>query len=117
MEKNKYFPKPLVVRFLDGRLWELIEPFEYHSDKWGIIKISALFVFDFASIPRFAWSIIGSPTGRYGPAALVHDFILAKEIYPRKIADRIFLEAMKNCNIPYFKRMIMYFAVRLWSFF
>jgi hypothetical protein len=114
---DKYFPLPLIVRHIDGRMWELMKPFEYHPKKWDAIKVPPKFIFDFASIPKILWSVIGSPTGRYGPAALVHDYLLYTMEYPRRISDRIFLEAMKDLKVPYLKRIMMYFAVRIWSYF
>ena len=114
---KKAFPLPLIVKHIDGRMWELVEPFEYHSAKYGVIKAQPPFKFDFASIPKWCWSIIGSPTGRYGPAALIHDWLCAKKIYPRKKTDRIFLEAMKDCKVAYLKRILMYLAVRVSSYF
>jgi len=114
---NKHFPLPLDVRFIDGRMWELLAPFEYHRDNGEIIRVFAKFRFDFASIPKPFWSLIGSPTGRYGPAALIHDFLCEYALWPRAKTDRIFLEAMRDCGVPYLKRMIIYYAVRLWSYF
>ena len=114
---SKAFPLPLVVRYIDGRMWELMQPFEYHRKNGGVIKVPPSFKFDFASIPKFLWSIIGSPTGRYGPAALIHDYCIGHAIWPRKKTDKIFLEALRDCGVPYLKRMLFYYAVRLWSFF
>ena len=114
---KKHFPLPLEVRFIDGRMWELMKPFVYQSEKCGMIEVPKGFIFDFASIPKLLWSIVGSPTGRYGPAALIHDFLCSTNEYPRKVSDRIFLEAMKDCGVPYLKRMVMYWAVRVASFF
>ncbi|HDZ26353.1 hypothetical protein LCGC14_0398810 [marine sediment metagenome] len=110
---NKYFPLPLVVQFLNGRMWKLIAPFEYHPDKGDVIKIFVNFTFDFASIPKLFWSFIGHPAGKYGPAALLHDFLYYKKIYARRKADKIFLVAMKALKVSFWKRQIMYYAVRL----
>ena len=114
---NDYFPLPLIVKFIDGNLWELMANFEYYRPDGEIIKVPAGFKFDFASIPKFAWSWIGSPTGKYGPASLIHDWLCVNATWPRAKTDRIFLEALKDCDVPYIKRMIMYYAVRLYSFF
>ena len=35
---REYFPLPLIVQFIDGRLWRLDENFEYHRDNGEIIK-------------------------------------------------------------------------------
>lgn len=114
---KKYFPLPLIVRFIDGQMWELLQPFEYHRDNGEIIRVPVEFLFDFASIPKVFWSWIGAPTGEYGPAALIHDYCIDVDLFPRSKTDRIFLEAMRDLRISYLKRMIMYCAVRIWSYF
>ena len=74
---SDYFPFPLIVKFIDGNLWELMANFEYYRPNGELIKVPAGFKFDFASIPKFAWSWIGSPTGKYGPASLIHDWFVS----------------------------------------
>lgn len=108
---NKHFPLPLKVRFINGVMWKLLYPFEYHRRNGEIIKVPPGFKFDFASIPKPFWSIIGSPTGRYGPAALIHDYLCVMKPYPYSKIDRIFYEAMRDLKIPYLKRTVMYWAV------
>ena len=110
---DKYFPLPLIVRHINGRLWELIKPFEYHPDSGEVIRVPEEFLTDFASIPRIFWTIIGSPTGRYGPAAIIHDYLYVIKIYSRRKSDRIFFKAMAILKVPYLKRFLMYLAVRL----
>ena len=112
---KKAFPLPLEVKFLDGRMWDLLKPFKYISEKLGVFTVPIPFRFDFASIPKIFWSIIGDPTGRYGPAALLHDYLCASGIVPRHIADLVFLHAMKDCGVNWFKRWVMYRAVRCLS--
>jgi len=109
------FTKPLVVTPLpDGKTWELVEPFEYYLDEPDGEKITVPtgFCTDFASIPRFAWSIIGGPWGKYGKAAVIHDWGYHKTLYTRKIMDRIFLEAMEVLGVGRIKRRTMWLAVR-----
>jgi len=110
------FTKPLIVTPLpDGESWELVEPFEYYIDEpdGEKIVVPAGFRTDFASIPRFAWSIIGSPWGKYGKAAVIHDYGYFKTLYTRKKVDRIFLEAMKTLGVGWLKRRTMWLAVRI----
>ena len=71
------------------------------------------FDFDGASIPKWLWSIIGSPfTGNYVRAALFHDGLYACCTLDRKLSDEIFLDLMKEDGVGYFKRYSMYLAVR-----
>jgi hypothetical protein len=117
VSEEEHFPLPLIVKFLDGRMWELVENFEYHRECGEIIAIPARFKFDFASIPQFLWGWIGSPTGEYGPGALVHDFLCEQKDYPISKADSIFLEAMEVLGVSIWKRYIMYFACRIFHGF
>jgi hypothetical protein len=109
------FTKPLIVEPLDnGREWKLIEEFEYHvgtEDSEEVIRVPAGFVTDFASVPRCFWSIL-PPWGKYGKAAVVHDFCYGTELYPRKRCDEIFLECMVVLQVARWKRWSMYAAVR-----
>jgi len=112
------FTNPLELRFLDRdikeRPFELITPFDYHVGEEGsgdVITVPAGYRTDFASVPRIFWRII-PPVGRYGKAAVVHDWLYDTESRPRKEADKIFLEAMEVLEVPKWKRKAMYYAVR-----
>ncbi len=104
------FPFPLIVKHLDGEMWELMENFEYRGK--DTIKVPAGFKFDFASIPRIFWTFIGGPTGRYGPAALCHDYLYFTQTTKRSYADGVFLNAMKSLGVGWIKRRLMWVAVR-----
>ncbi len=78
---------------------------------------------DGASIPRFFWRFIGPPmTGRYRQAAVIHDAaytgVLKWHIngaltpYDRKSADALFLKLMEALGVPWWRRKLMYTAVR-----
>jgi len=109
---NKYFPLPLVVRHIDGVFWELMRPFKYCPDEGDVIIVPPKFIFDFASIPRIFWTFIGSPTGPYGPAALIHDWLYHTQTTKRYQADKIFYTIMRLLGIKRWRASIMYFAVR-----
>jgi len=101
----------------DGRHWRLVQPFDYHVGSLSsteIIRVPAGFVTDFASVPRLLWYVI-PPWGRYGKAAVVHDFCYTHRLYSRRRADRIFLEAMKALSVPLWKRIVMVVAVRIFG--
>lgn len=111
------FTKYPSLRLLaDGELWEVMEDFEYHvgsEDSNEVIKVPKGFITDGASIPKIFWSFIGGQWGKYGYAAVLHDFLYHTKIYTRKKSDQIFLEAMGVLGVPKWKRLLMYFAVRL----
>lgn len=107
------FTKPLVVKHIDGKHWEIMETFEYYTDDMEIlIIVPAGFITDFASIPKIFWTLIGHPTGKFGKAAVIHDFLYFRKLFDRKKADQIFLEAMTVLGVRWLQRHILYAAVR-----
>lgn len=122
----------------NGRRWKVVKGFEYYVTeplegyKQAVI-ISENFTTDFASVPRILWSLF-PPYGKYGKAAIVHDwlyenkFIVTKYLdfktrniftnslpVSRERADEIFLEAMLVLGVPKWKAKIMFYAVRLFG--
>ena len=74
------------------------------------------YVTDFASIPGFAqWMI--SPFGKHSEAAVVHDWLYTLgtpgDEKGRRLADRTFRRALHLVGVGFFRRYIMYAAVRL----
>jgi len=114
------FTSELKVKPLDSKRWELLEEFDYYlgSLKTGMyIRVSKGFITDFASVPRIFWWLL-PPWGRYGKPAVIHDFLYHTKIFSRVVSDAIFLEAMSILKVPLWKRLIIYWAVRLfgWMF-
>lgn len=80
------FLDPLELEWIDGRTWRLTAGFRYHlgtPDGDEAVVIPAGFVTDFASIPRALWPLL-PPTGAYGKAAVVHDWL-----YERRVVVRV----------------------------
>lgn len=106
----------------NGR-WKLITPLAYTTLVLGepvVIVAQKGFDNDLASIPRIATPIIRK-NGKHRRAAVIHDkiyfdkgkgFIAGREL-TRKEADLIFLEALKVCEVSWWKRSTMYRAVRM----
>ena len=117
-DKLKFFPLPLKGVYVGGGRWKLTAPFEYHSEKYGIIKVPSFLISDGASIPKPFYSLIGGRwTGKYVEASIIHDFLYFKQIYSRRKSDLIFLEAMKVLKVSRWKRKVMYYAVRGGAYF
>ena len=109
------FLTPLKAEHLGGKWWKLTAPLEYHCVRTGdIITVPKGFVTDFASVPRVpvAYWLFGSRAN--APAAL-HDYLYREGTYGRKMADLIFLDAMKSCGYSLFTRRPMYRAVRMFG--
>jgi len=110
---------PLVAIPPDYKLYEVQCDFEYHvgfEESIEIIRIPKGFISDGASIPQFAWSLLGSPLGEYSAAAIVHDYCYRYQLYTRWRCDRIFLEAMQVLGVALWKRLTMFWAVRIFAF-
>ena len=97
-----------------GKLWRTTKSFAYVTDKNEIINIPVGFKFDGVSVPKFAWIIIGHPLDQdHLAAACIHDWLYRTQITTRYRADKIFREALKTRRVSFWKRQIMYYAVRL----
>jgi len=88
----------------------------YLSNIVGMIIVPDDFVTDFASIPRI-FRAIHPVNGRHRKAAVVHDYLCRDETTRRKVADKVFNEAMKVCKVAGWRRVQMYLAVRIGGIF
>ena len=80
------------------------------------ITVKKGFDFDGASIPKWLWSVYGSPlNGNYVVASLIHDGLYASQKVSKSVSDKIFLDVMKQSSVGYLKRTSMYLAVKLFG--
>lgn len=95
-----------------SRCFMLTADFRYVSSL-GEILVPLGFITDGASIPQVFWSIL-SPFGDYFKAAVIHDFLYSSmnDKFSRLQADLIFKEAMFNLGVPWYRREIIFRAVR-----
>ena len=109
------FTSPLIVSPLpDGRRWKLFRSFTYHigsKRSQDTITVPVGFVTDFASIPWVLWSWLPY-WGKYGKAAVIHDYIYQTHCRTRAEADKIFYDAMLVSGTKSWKARLMYWAVR-----
>ena len=114
-----YFPDKLLLEDAgmrgNSRMFMLTRRFRYLSS-YGCIEVPEGFITDGASVPRAFWNIF-DPFGDYFEAAVIHDFLYsaANHEWDRLEADDIFKEAMYNVGIPWYRREIIYRAVRLFG--
>jgi len=98
------------------RKWIVKEEFVYYSEEQKQrIVVNVPYKTDFASIPRIFWTLIGPPGGLYTEASVIHDYIYTNltHRFTKKEADEVFLEAMKELGVGWFRRNIMFAAVRV----
>jgi len=98
----------------DPKFWELTKPITYRARKHDFTVAPPMHT-DFASVPRmFVWFL--PRFGRYTKAAILHDHLWQVEVRDKKItrrdADGIFRQAMRQLEVPFFRRWIMWAAVR-----
>ena len=104
--------KPVRYEFRTGGPYVFAQPGLLRME----VEVPAGFLTDFASIPRPFWSVL-PPYGPWRRAAIVHDYLYSVGC-PRFIADAIFRHIMQQTpGIKTWQRVVMYYAVRLYSIF
>lgn len=100
----------------DDRRMLLLAPFVFVDDagtRWVAEPGDEI---DGASIPRFLWTVGGSPfVGDYRRASVIHDVECQKRRRPSKDVHRMFYEAMRCDNVPEDVALKFYTAVRLFG--
>ena len=78
------------------------------------IKVRKGFTTDLASIPRIFQNIIPK-VGKHIQPSIVHDWCFEDKVpgMIRKEADQLFLEGMKEVGVSWWKRNLMWAAVRV----
>ena len=90
----------------------LEERLVYQSDLAGLIIVPSGFETDLASIPRLFQTLVPKVDYHMLPA-IVHDYLCRKPDFSRRMADRVFLEAMELKKVNPIRRRLMYWAVRI----
>lgn len=117
-----FLTPPVMKPYADNK-WRMVEDFDYITDTGVFIRVPHGFVHDLASIPR-PLNLFFRKHGRHTQAAILHDWcyhtqgqVTEKVKLTRLLSDELFLEAMKETGVGYFKRYSMYYAVRLGGYF
>jgi hypothetical protein len=114
------FTEVLLVSPLgDGRTWITRRDFGYDVGAEGsgdTIDVPIGFMTDFASVPRVFWAILPQ-WGKYGNAAVIHDYCYWDQTRSRKESDAIFYEGMGVLGVSSVTRHVMYWAVRYFGGF
>lgn len=104
----------LVSPLADGRTWVIRSEFGYDVGVEGSedrIDVPIGFKTDFASVPRLFWALLPK-WGKYGNAAVIHDYLYWSQERSRRESDNIFLEAMGVLQVSPLHKNPMYWAVR-----
>ena len=96
----------------DGRTMTLVEPFAYLDPsgiRWDAPKGATV---DGASIPQFAWSIIGGPfEGKYRASSVIHDVACVEKKRPWEAVHQTFYTGMLASGVLAIKAKVMFAAV------
>ena len=110
---------PLLELLENGRTYRLAAVVEWtprKPNRRGFLPVTvpAGFNTDFASVPRIFWVVI-PPAGSYSLAAIVHDYLYRAQPdgWTRKRADHCFKTIMAELGVPWWKRSVMFRAVRI----
>ena len=95
------------------RKMQLLEDFSFIDSEgktWTSVKGS---IVDGASIPKYLWTIGGSPfSGNYRRASVIHDTECKLKERPHKDVHKVFYEMMLEDHVPKWKAKLMYNMVR-----
>ena len=105
---------PSMKNFRDGRNWMLMTPMDCQFGRGVSVSVPKGFVTDFASIPFYLRWLVG-PTGPYGMAAVVHDFLYWDQRCGKTAADHAFRRAMEEAKVSAPLRTGLYTAVALFG--
>lgn len=96
----------------DGRRMKLLSSLTYldpQGERWIAPEGS---IVDGASIPQFAWSVIGGPfEGKYRKASVIHDVACVEKRRPWELVHETFYQGMRASGVSETTAKIMYAAV------
>jgi len=114
------FTHPLILEDNEDETFTVVEGFTYDIGYFGsnlTITVPPGTRTDFASIPKLVTPIFPR-YGKHTKAAVLHDYLYSlcrEKGFPRRLADYFFLESMEVLNVPWIKRYIFYFCVRIFG--
>lgn len=115
------FLTKLRLEYVDGVDWLLTDELVYQTVLGIKIIVPAGFVTDFASTGRILHRILPAAgdgrNAKYGPSSVVHDWIYRSGAFSRWFADFVFYEAMVSEGVSWWRRWLMWLAVRLFGCF
>lgn len=91
---------------------DLLFRLQINGDQGIRVRVPIGFETDLASTPRILWPVC-PPDGPWSPAAILHDYLYGLPGCSRFLADALFREAMHKLGVPWWRRVVMYYAVRL----
>jgi hypothetical protein len=115
---SRFVSELSVTPMPDGEQWRVNQDFGYVTDVYSasplLIIVPKDFLTDFASVPKLFQNIY-TPWNRYGPAAIVHDWLYTSQTTTRGDADNVLKEAMRVLCVEDRQIEDIYNAVRMFG--
>lgn len=113
------FSRTILMPFKDMDTYVVYRPIKWSppanaSSGLPAVTVREGFVTDLATVPSVFWWAI-PPQGRYGHAAILHDWLYWEQITNRETADEIFEIAMQELEVALPLRKAMWAAVRVYG--
>lgn len=107
---------PLQIQYISDGKWKLNSDLHYVHPELGMIVVPAGTTTDLDSVPRMPLAYMLAKN-RTVIGATVHDYLYATgklhgKPITRALADKIFLQAMKDEGVGWFARRVIYLGVR-----
>jgi hypothetical protein len=109
----------VLMPFADMRTFAVYRPIKWEppsasKGEFEAITVPRGFVTDLASVPEYFWWAL-PPSGLYGHAAILHDWLYWEQGVPRATADKVFDVAMDEMHVTLPLRKAMWAAVRIYG--
>jgi len=111
-EAGKYIGSVQTEWLEPDRKMRLLAPFTFIDPNGVEWQAPRGWVIDGASIPRFAWSVVGGPfDGKYRNASVIHDVACDQKKQPWESVHEAFYWAMLASDVEPWRAKVMYAAV------
>jgi len=111
---NCFIGQLITLWFSDGRRMQLMDEFKFiDSDgfNWVVPKYA---IVDGSSIPRFLWSLIGSPlVGKHRVASVIHDYYCVTKSEPHDKVHKMYRDACRCAGVGKFRSKLLYRGILL----
>lgn len=98
-----------ILDFPDGQAWTIAGGFAWSVGSTGaVVFVPQGFVHDRTSVPPALWSLASHTN-----AAVIHDYLYWAQPCSRLQSDNLLMIAMKQSDVPWLKRQLVYRAVRV----
>ncbi len=110
-KKPAFFGR-VVAEWLNDREMVLTEPFVYRDSNGDVWQVPESARINGASIPRYLWSLVGSPyVGPYRKPSVVHDYYCQSRCKPAADVHWMFYDACLTAGVPRIQASLMYLAI------